>query len=421
MSYFVTGTNHRSWTASVRDRLFTEPAEVPALLERLFAAGVSQAVWLATCDRTEIIGYAPDRGDAAAAALLAGRAGLAPGGAEAPLFTLTGPEAVRHVFAVTASLESQVVGEPQVPGQVKAAYRQSVAAGLAGAELDALMRAAFAVAKRVRSETAISERPTSVAAAALGIARDLHGDLSRRQGLLIGLGDMGLLMVEGLRAVGLGGLTVMTPVSSRAEAAAKRLGCHHAPFEELENALAGADIVVTALGLGRHVLNAGTMEAVIRRRRRRPVFVIDTALPTDVEPGVGEIDAAFVYDLADLEQVALQGRAGREAAAAAAWKIVGTAVEDFLRGRAERAAVPAVAALRGHFEAVRRQVLAGNGGNDGAEEATRRLVNRLLHRPSEMLRRLAAGAEQAEGDRVLRLLFRLDEGEGDADSEDTEP
>ncbi|MEI6557474.1 MAG: glutamyl-tRNA reductase [Rhodospirillaceae bacterium] len=417
MPYFVTGSHHRLWTAAVRDRLFTEPAEVPALLERLQATGLSQAVWLATCDRTEIIGAAADRsgGAAAARSLLAERAGLPAGAGAGALFTLTGAEAVRHVFAVTASLESQVVGEPQVPGQVKAAYRGSVAAGATGPALDALMQAAFAVAKRVRAETTISERPTSIAAAAVEIARDLHGDLSRRQGLLIGLGDMGLLMVEGLRAAGLGALTVMTPVASRAEAAARRLGCHHAPFAGLENALAGADIVVTAVGLGRYILTAGLVEAAVRRRRRQPVFVIDTALPSDVEPGAGEIDAAFVYDLTDLERVAMQGRVSREAAAAAAWEIVGGAVADFLRQRAERAAVPAVMALRGHFEAARREVLAG--GACDAAEATRRLVNRLLHRPSEALRRLAAGAERAEGERLLRLVFQLEDEAGGPETE----
>ena len=429
MPYFVIGSNHRIWTAAVRDRLFTEPAEVPGLLERLQAAGLSQAVWLGTCDRTEVIGVTPCGAGGvtpggAAAALLAERAGLPAGGGAGQLFTLTGAEAVRHIFAVTASLESQVVGEPQVPAQVKAAYRQSVAAGLAGSELDALMRAAFAAAKRVRSETAISERPTSIAAAAVDIARDLHGNLAKRQGLLIGLGDMGLLMVEGLRAVGLGGLTVANPVDSRAEAAAKRLGCHHVPFAELENALAVADIVVTSVGLGRHILTAEAVEAAARRRRRRPVFIIDAALPTDVEPGVGDIDAAFVYDLADLERVALQGRVSREAAAAAAWEIVGEAVAGFLRERAERAAVPAVVALRGQFEAARRDVLAGGALDAG--EATRRLVNRLLHRPSEGLRRLAAGAERAEGERLLRLLFQLEEGgdqpeNGYPENEEDEP
>ncbi|MEI7607422.1 MAG: glutamyl-tRNA reductase, partial [Rhodospirillaceae bacterium] len=207
-----------------------------------------------------------------------------------------------------------------------------------------------------------------------------------------------------------------TPVDSRAEAAARRLDCHHAPFADLANSLAGADVVVTAVGIGRTILTSAMVEAAARRRRRRPVFIIDAALPTDVEPGVAEIDAAFVYDLADLERVALQGRVSREAAAAAAWEMIATAVASFLSERAERAAVPAVVALRGHFEAARREVLAEGGL--GAEEATRRLVNRLLHHPSEALRRLAAVNRRDEGERLLLRLFGLEDEAPPSDNDD---
>jgi len=426
-SYFVIGISHRTWTGSLRDRLVTEPGEVPAALDRLREAGLTQAVWLATCDRVEVVAADPHPAGAALAVarVMAARAGVDDGELAGPLRTLTGLEAVRHVFAVASSLDSQVVGEPQVLGQLKAAYRQSVAAGLAGSELEALMQAAFAVAKRVRSETAITERPTSIAAAAVDIARDLHGDLVRRKGLLIGLGDMGLLMVDQLREAGLGALTVTTPVDARAEAAARRLGCHYAPFADLETVLAGADVVISAVGLGRRIVTADPVIAALRRRRRQPIFIIDAALPTDVDPAVGEIDAAFVYDLADLERVALRGRVSREAAAAAAWAMVEHAVAGFGRDRAERAATPIVAALRRHFDAERRRVLADGAGPD-PDEATRRLVNRLLHAPCEALRRLAAEpdgiglAERAAAERLLRTLFRLDEPVLDA-NEDDEP
>jgi glutamyl-tRNA reductase len=408
--YVIVGASHRTWTGAVRDALFAEPAEVPGLLARLRSAGLGQAVWLTTCDRVEVI--AADADPAVVAGVLAGRAGVPAAGLAGQLRSLTGEAAIRHLFAVAASLDSQIVGEPEVLGQVKAAYRQAVAAGMVGSELDAAMRAAFAVAKRVRAETGLSEGPTSIAAAAVDIARDLHGDLGRRKGLLIGLGDMGQLMVQQLRAAGLGGLTVMTPVDARAEAAARRLGCHYAPFGTLDTVLAGSDIVVTAVGLGRYILGAEAMAAALRRRRQ-PVFMIDAALPADVEPSVGEMDIAFVYDLGDLERVALRGRVSREAAATAAWAMVDQAVAGFCRERAGRAATPAVTALRRHFEAVRRRVLAENGGCD-AEEATRRLVNRLLHQPCEALRRLAAeagGAGQAEraaAERLLRTLFAFD-------------
>ena len=418
MPYFVTGSNHRLWSAAVRDRLYIEPAEIPALLERLDALGVGQALWLATCDRTEIVGVAAAGSSelAAARALVAGRAGLAV--ADGQMFCLTGAEAVRHLFAVTASLESQIVGEPQVPGQVKAAWRRSLAAGLSGPELDGLMRAAFSAARRVRAETAISEGPTSIAAAAVGLARNLHGDLGRCRGLLVGLGDLGQLMVESLRAAGLGGLAVATPVDSWAEAAARRLDCHYVAFADLDAALAAADVVVTAVGLGRTILTPDMVAAAARRRRRRPVFIIDAALPTDVDPAVAELESAFVYDLADLERMALRGLVGREAAAAAAREIIGAAAVAFLAARSERGAVPAVVALRAHFEAARRAVLAEYP--DDPAEATRRLVNRLLHRPSAELRRLAVAEDAAGSERLLRLLFGLEDEAPPSDNSDCE-
>jgi glutamyl-tRNA reductase len=279
------------------------------------------------------------------------------------------------------------------------------------------MRAAFSVAKQVRTETALAERPTSIAAAAVDVARELHGTLSRRSALLVGLGDMGLLMVDQLREAGLNQLTVTAPVDSRAESAARRLGCHYAPFAGLEAALVGADIVVTAVGLGRTVLEAPRLEAVLRQRRRRPMFIIDAALPTDVDPAVAPLDGAFVYDLADLVRLALQGRVSREAAAATAWALVEQAVAGFVRDRAGRAAVPALVSLRRHFEQARDAVLADAAGLD-AGEATRLLINRLLHDPSETLRRIAAGAEgdslaeRAAAERLLARLFRLEEADG---------
>ncbi|MBI1206263.1 MAG: glutamyl-tRNA reductase [Azospirillum sp.] len=420
--YFVVGASHRSCSGLIRDRLFTEEAEVPAVLARLKSAGIDQALWLATCDRVEVVAVHAEPAAAALAvtAAMAERVGVDPAFLAGQLQVLTDEAAIRHGFAVASALDSQVIGEPQVLGQVKAAHRLATAAGTTGPELEALLQAAYAVAKRVRSETTIAERPTSIAAAAGQIARDLLGDLKRRAGLLIGLGDMGELMIDQLRSVGLGRLTVLASTDSRAEAAARRLDCHFAPFAALETVLPHADIVVTAAGQGRYILTAEAVRAAVRRRRRQPVFLIDTGVPNDVDPDAGKVEAAFLYDLTDLERVALAGRVGREAATGQAWSLVDEAVAAFLRSRAERAAVPAVVALRRHFEAVRAVLLAENGGGDAAA-TTRLLINRLLHHPSAVLRRMAAEsdgtglAERAAAERLLRTLFRLDPAEGAAD------
>jgi glutamyl-tRNA reductase len=407
----VVGVNHRSCPPTLRELLATEEREVAGVQARLRAAGLDQFMWLSTCDRVEVVAAASDPGrvEGAVAALFAERASLAAGRIEEHLYVLDGEEAVRHVFAVASSLDSQVVGEPQVLGQVKAAHRQSLEGGLTGAELEALMQAAFAAAKRVRTETAIVERPVSIAAAAVQTARDLHGNLKRCSLLLAGLGDMGELMVEALREAGVERVTVAARGQARAEAAGRRHGGHWMLLDDLDQALEAADVVVAASGLGRYLLTPGPVAAALRRRRRKPMLLIDTAVPGDVDPAVGALADAFVYDLADLERVALEGRAGREAAAAAAWAIVEDAVRVFSRVRAERAAVPAVSALRRHFEETRARILAEHPGVDAAE-ATRLLVNRLLHGPSEALRGLAALGDPSGSDagRLLERLFRLD-------------
>lgn len=403
---FVVGATHRSSTIALRDRLFIDEAAAPEFFRRLAEAGIEQAVMLSTCDRVEVQGMSETPSVAADAvlAILAARAGEDPDAIAGEFDILTGDAAARRVFGVAASLESQVIGEPQVLGQVKEGHRLASRHGMVGPELESLLQAAYMAAKRVRTETPVAERSVTLASGAVQLARDLHGDLSGVSGLILGLGDMGDLIGGQLRLAGLS-RTVLTGPSRRSEAEARRMGCNFVPFDALDDALAEADIVVTASGSGRYLVTAEAMERALQRRRRRPVLVIDGGVPCDVDPAVHELDDAFVYTLDDLEQVARQGRAGREAAAEEAWRIVDAEVAAWRRSRAERDAVPTVVALRSHFEAVRDEVLAANPGADAAE-ATRRLVNRLLHMPSEGLREIA-GSGSADSDEAARLVARL--------------
>jgi len=405
---FVIGATRRSSTLALRDRLFIDEAAAPDFYRRLTEAGVTQAVMLSTCDRVEVQGMAedPDAAIEAVRLVLAARAGEDPEEIAPQLETLTGDEAVRRIFAVAASLESQVIGETQVLGQVREGHRLATRNGMVGPALESLLQSAYVAAKRVRNETEIGERSVTLASGAVQIARDLHGDLSGSTGLILGLGDMGDLIGGQLRLAGLA-RTVLTGPSRRTEAEARRMGCNFVPFEELEDALVDADIVVTATGTGRTMITVETMEQVLRRRKRRPVLIIDSGIPADVEPAVHELDGAFVYTLDDLERVAREGRANREVAAAEAWKIVEAEAEGWRRSVAEREAVPTLISLRGSFEAMREEILAADPNADAAE-ATRRLVNRLLHRPSEALRKLAAETgDEAEKQAVARILARL--------------
>lgn len=400
----IVGVSERSAGAALRECLFAEEPNPGALLDRLAAAGAPDTVVFATCERIELLTLAED---AAAAVprlhgLLAETIGVPAEVLETEGYRHIGDDALRHLFAVTASLDSRVVGEPQVLGQIKDCHRRAAAAGRVGPALEAILQASYATAKRVRSETALAEQPVSIAAAALAVARDLHGDLAARQVLLLGLGEMGEFMAGELRAAGVADLVIAHPSLDRAEAVAGRLGCHFRPWSELPAALAAADIVVSAMGTGRYTVTADLAAAALKVRRREPIFFVDTAVPGDVEPAVGELSDAFLYDLEDLERFALRGRATREAATAAAWRVLEEDLAAFRQRQGERAAAPAVAALRRHFEALRDEVLAD--GRLDAAQATRRLINRVLHDPSQVLRDAAGDADL---EAALRRLFRL--------------
>jgi glutamyl-tRNA reductase len=277
--------------------------------------------------------------------------------------------------------------------------------------MESLLAAAYGVAKRVRTETAVAERPVSIASSAVQFARDLHGELTDCTALLIGAGEMGELAAEGMLAAGIQRLVVIAPRQSQAEALAESLNCHIAAFEDMPQLLVQADIVLTAVS-GRHTLiGSEQIHAALRKRRRKPIFLVDVGIPGDIDPAVNRVDGAFLYDLTDLERLAMEGRATREAAAREAWAIVEVELNSFRRGQAARAAVPSIVALRRHFEETREQVLAEAG--DDAEKATRLLVSRLLHDPSETMKGIAAGegttkAEWDVAEQLLRRIFRLE-------------
>ncbi len=407
----IVGANQRSSTLSLRDQLYVEDPRVPAVLDQMRRAGLSEAMLLSTCDRVEIIAAAEDTAHAGALALefLGGRAGQAPEALAGQIYTLTGAEAVRHLFAVAAALDSLMIGEPHVLGQVKAAHRQCRDAALSGPDLEACLQAAYATAKRVRSETAIAEGPVSVASSAVQAGRDLFGDLSRCRLLLAGGGDMGDLVCEGFLAAGVTQVTVTARRQSRAERLAAAYGGHVLPFEGFSPGLAEADIVVASVGGRTWSVTEEAVKGALKKRRQRPILVIDAGIPGDVEAAVNRIDNAFLYDLEDLERLAEQGRHQREAAAQAAWAVVAEEVARFVAANAQRAAVPAVAALHRRFEAERARALAEAHGD--AEKATRLLVGRLLHHPSEALRTLGGDDKNQyeAAQALLSTLFRLDD------------
>ena len=410
-AYVIVGVSHRTGTAALRERLFVDEAGQIELLAALRAANLDQALVLSTCDRTELHAIAGNTAGAAAAMreILARQGCVAAADIAAQGYELSDAAALRQLFAVASSLDSVVVGEPQVVGQVKDSQRLSTSLGMMGPQLEAMLRAAYGAAKRVRSETAIGERPVSMAAAAIQMARGVHGDLVRCTALLLGGGEMGELMAAQLRQAGLAQLIVLHKSVPRGALIAHRLGGHVRPFDELAAALVDADIVIAALGDERQAVTVAAVRQALRARRQRPMICIDSAVPGDIEAAVHDLDGAFRFDLGDLERLAVEGQSSRAAAADPAWAIVDAEVAAFAAGAAVRQAVPAVVALRRHFERVRDQVVAENPGADAATVA-RLLVNRLLHAPSAVLRELAADATVDGGGELVaieRLLTRL--------------
>jgi glutamyl-tRNA reductase len=380
------GVNRQSAGAALCERLFAGAIDPSGLLARLGSEPVSgslaEAMVLATGERLEVAALADDPPAAIAVVIeaLAGETETLSADIGAQSFHYLGAEAARHFFAVIAALDSQSRGEPQILGQIEEGHRRAAEAGVAGPGLAALLEAANGAAKRVRAETALAGQPVSIAASALLVARDVHGALDRRGALLIGLGEMGEFMAAELIEAGVGNLVVAHPTAARAEAAARRLGCHYRPWEELDDALASADIVVAARGTGAYTVTAAQVEAALKRRRREAIYFIDAAVPGDVDPAVAPIDGAYLYDLEDLERVALEGPTGGEAdravETATAWRILDEELAAFLRGQAEGDDSGPMEAERQRFEAARTEVLAENPGS--VEDATRRLIERLL-------------------------------------------
>ena len=316
-------------------------------------------------------------------------------------------DGLAQAAAELGSGAATVICDVRDPKSVQAAAD----AGMVTGELDRLAQAALALAKRVRSTTRIGEGAVSAAAAAVKVAQDLHGDIPRCRALLVGLGETGGLIAAQFQRAGIGVLNLTGP-SRRTEREAARRHLSFRPFDTLAEALAVSDIVITAAGQGRYLIDRAAAAAALDLRRSRPILFVDAGIPSDIDPAVDALSDAFLYTLQDIERLAEKGQLDRKAEAREAEAMVDAALSDWRRAQAEREGVPGLVALRDHFDRLRDEVLSRHP-NAGPEEATRLLVNRLLHEPSERLRRIAGDGGAADlrdtitVNRVLERLFDL--------------
>ncbi|HMF39130.1 MAG TPA: glutamyl-tRNA reductase [Polyangia bacterium] len=391
----LVGVSHKTAPVAVRERLTVDPEAIAAALTELTGlAPVREAVMLATCNRVELYVAADDADRAAAglAEVLARRAGVGVPELAEHLYQHRDSAAVRHLFRVASSLDSLVVGEPQILGQTKQAYDAAVQHGTAGAVLRACFEeGAFRVARRVRRETAIARNPVSVSSVAVDFARQVVGDFARRRVLIVGAGKMSELAARTLRTHG-ATLTVINRTRARADEMAKQFGADVADWENLRGALVAADIVIASTGAQRPVLTLDLLTQVRKARRGRPLCLLDIAVPRDVEPAVGELSDIYLYDIDALQKVAGEHRAERAEEAAEAESVVEEELGRFVKKWRNRQRGPMISALQTHFHGIARaEVMRLSGGVDEKERKARldiaeSLVKKLLHQPMTALR-----------------------------------
>ena len=435
MKILLVGMNHRTAPVEVRER-FAVDDPLPWLAKLVASPEIEEAVLISTCNRVEVIAAAPGL-DAARHRLRSffhrelGQAAPLPQGRSenAMLYEHVDSDAVRHLFRVAGSIDSLVVGEPQILGQVKEAYRVAAEGGVCGPLLNRLFASAFAASKRVRNETGIASRPVSMARVAVDLARQIFETLEDKRALLIGAGEMIEMALEALRGAGLAGVAVANRTPERAGELAARFGASAHGLDELPHLLAGSDVVLTSIGADRPLLDVGLFEDALRARRRRPIFAIDLGVPRNVDPAVNQLDDVYLYDVDDLGGVAEANAEERRRETVRAEAIVQEEVERFHGWLSALQAVPTIRRLRARAESIRQgeleKAIAKLGLDEaqqrGVEALTRAVVNKVLHAPVSRLR------EQAEREGGLayleaaKVLFALDDPTAPGADADLDP
>ena len=422
MPLLVLGLNHQTAPLALRERVATDAGQLPAALAALGdVPGVEEAALLSTCNRTEIYAQVADGAEAAIAEWLARHHGIAPEALASYLYAHRDDEAVRHLFRVATGLDSLVLGEPQILGQVKEAWHAARQQNRLRTPLDRLFQQSFQVAKRVRTDTRIGAHPVSVAYAAVRLARQVFSELDKATVLLIGAGDTIELAARHLVDAQAKRLLVANRTLEHAQALASRHGGYALPLSELERHLPEADIVISATASREPVLRRDAVQAALKSRRHRPMFLLDLAVPRDIEPGIAELADVYLYTVDDLEQAIEGNRASRREAAQQADAIIDLQVEHYLAWWRAQGRQDALRRLRADGDAARDRAVAkaeqelAHGGEpaDVLRRLAHQLTNRLLHAPSSALRQAALDGD-AELLRAAERIFRSDDEPGPA-------
>jgi glutamyl-tRNA reductase len=416
------GISHKTAPLELRERLaLTEGRAVSVLNELLSGSETLEGVALSTCNRTELylVTSDPVAAESSALGVLARQADLRPTELVGHLYSLRAAGAARHLYRVTAGLDSMIIGEAEVQGQVKRAYELALVENATGAILNRLFRGALAAGKRARTETAIGEKGLSISSVAVELAQRVLGDLARRRVLVIGAGETAELTARALAARGVETVFVANRRYDRAIGLAQRFGGEAVRFDELPGQLELADIVVSATNSPHHIVEREELEQVMAQRQGRPLLLVDIAVPRDVDPACRELPGVSVHDVDDVQAIVERNASVREAEARDAERILEAELARFQRWLSTLEVVPTVAALRERGEEIVRRVLAENesrweslspADRERLEAMANAIVSRMLHEPTLRMKRSADDEDTYAYVHAMRELFGLDPG-----------
>jgi glutamyl-tRNA reductase len=415
MNFQIIGVNHNSAPVEVRERLAIPESRLPDAVRTLVQQpGVEECMVLSTCNRVELLASINQESDLRN--FLRIYFGVSPDSLNSHIYEFNQRDAVRHVFRVASSLDSMVVGEPQILGQVKEAYALARGLGAVHSGLDVLLSRAFAVAKRVRTETAIGSSTVSISSVAVQLAEKIFGSLNGKTVYMVGAGKMAELAARRLLAHGVGRIIFSNRTHERALQMAEAFGGEAVPLEQMQSTAERADIVLTSTGSPEFLFRREHGEKLLARRRNRPMFFIDISVPRNIDPEMNRLDGMFVYDIDDLQGVAAGNTAERQKEAERAEKIIETEVERFAARMKSLAVVPTIMSIQEQCETIRQAEIDRIRGKLGKlspdqeaaiEAMTRGIVNKLLHTPITTLKSSASEPEAATIHDIIRRIFNL--------------
>ncbi len=426
------GISHKTAPLELREQLaLTEGRSAGVIRGLVDFDSISEAATLSTCNRTELYLVAEDpvEAETQALGLLAREAEIRLTELLGPLYSLHGSDAARHLYEVTAGLDSMILGEAEIQGQVKRAYELALVEAGTGPVLNRVFRGALAAGKRARNETAISEKGVSISSVAVELAQRSLGDLSERRVLLVGAGETAELTARALTARGVQTVFIANRRYNRAIGLAERFGGHAVRIEELPSQLEEADIVVASTNSPHHLIERAELEVVMEARQGRPLLMIDLAVPRDIDPGCREVGGVSLHDVDDVQGMVERNASGREAEARSARRIIAAELARFERWLAAQEVVPTVAALRERADSIVEQVLAENdprwenlsdADRDRLAAMARAIASRLLHEPTLRVKEAADRDDAYLYVSALRELFGLDAGTEPLDGESAE-